>query len=165
MRRDDLVFPVSGDWQGAVPDRRRRLTPVMASRSQPVRLKRVHEEVLPADGLRILVDRLWPRGITRAGAAVDLWLKDAAPSTGLRQWYGHDPQRWKTFGQKYRTELLRRPEVLDLINDLRRRAPITLVFGAANMAQNHAIVLRAVLEEHVRGRRSANKAEKNDESQ
>ena len=115
-------------------------------RRRPVKLKRVYERPSAADGMRVLVDRLWPRGLTKHDVSADLWLRDAAPSSGLRRWYGHDPRRWKAFRRKYRAELAQRPEILSLLSDLRRRAPLTLLFGAHDAARNNAVVLREVLE-------------------
>jgi uncharacterized protein YeaO (DUF488 family) len=111
-----------------------------------IRLKRVYDPPGPEDGLRVLVDGLWPRGLSRRAVSADLWLKEAAPSSALRRWYGHDPRRWQAFCRKYRTELARRPEILRLIDDLRRRAPVTLLFGARDAARNNAVVLREMLE-------------------
>jgi uncharacterized protein YeaO (DUF488 family) len=118
---------------------------------RPVRLKPVYEQPSIADGMRVLVDHLWPRGMTKHDVSVDLWLRDAAPSSGLRRWYGHDARRWRRFSRKYRTELARQPEVLALLDDLRRRAPVTLIFGARDEAHSHAVVLRDMLEEYKRG--------------
>jgi uncharacterized protein YeaO (DUF488 family) len=114
---------------------------------RPLRLKRVYEQPSIADGTRVLVDRLWPRGLSRQDVDADLWLKEAAPSSGLRRWYGHDPRRWGQFSRKYRSELARRPGVLELLDDLRRRAPVTLIFGARDEAHSHAAVLQRVLED------------------
>jgi uncharacterized protein YeaO (DUF488 family) len=94
----------------------------------------------------VLVDRLWPRGLSRPAAAADLWLKNAAPSIALRRWFGHDPRRWSAFRRKYRAELARQPDVLHLLDDLRRRSPVTLLFGAHDEARNNAVVLREVLD-------------------
>jgi uncharacterized protein YeaO (DUF488 family) len=124
---------------------------------RPIKLKRVYERPGIGDGVRILVDRLWPRGLSRQEASADFWLKDAAPSAVLRRWYGHDPRRWKRFAKKYRAELSQEPEVLELLDDLRRRAPVTLLFGARDAAHSHAVVLREVLEE--RRRRRINKGD------
>ena len=115
-------------------------------RRRTIRLKRVYDAPRPDDGLRVLVDGLWPRGLSRRAACADLWLKEAAPSSSLRRWYGHDPRRWKAFRRKYRAELAQRPEILSLLSDLRRRAPLTLLFGAHDAARNNAVVLRDVLE-------------------
>jgi uncharacterized protein YeaO (DUF488 family) len=124
---------------------------LQAARRQAVQLKRAHETPAAGDGMRILVDRLWPRGLSRERVAADLWLKDAAPSDALRRWFGHEPSRWAAFAARYRAELARRPEVLQTFDELRRRGPITLLYAARDRAINHAVVLRAVLDE----RRSA----------
>jgi len=113
---------------------------------RPVRLKRVYEQPTVADGTRVLVDRLWPRGLSKQEVAADLWLREAAPSAPLRRWFGHDARRWRQFAHKYRSELARQPEVLELLDDLRRRTPVTLIFGARDQAHSHAVVLRDVLE-------------------
>lgn len=115
-------------------------------RRRPIKLKRVYEPPCAADGLRVLVDGLWPRGLSKRAVAADLWLKEAAPSSALRSWYGHDPRRWRAFAARYRAELGRRPEVLHLLEDLQRRAPLTLVFGARDTERNNAVVLRALLD-------------------
>jgi uncharacterized protein YeaO (DUF488 family) len=113
---------------------------------RPIKLKRVYEKPSPEDGMRVLVDRLWPRGLSRPAAAADLWLKDVAPSVALRRWFGHDPRRWSAFRRKYRAELAQRPDVVHLLDDLRRRSPVTLLFGAHDQARNNAVVLREVLD-------------------
>jgi uncharacterized protein YeaO (DUF488 family) len=95
-----------------------------------------------------LVDRLWPRGVSRDQAAADLWLKDAAPSDALRRWYGHAPARWAAFQRKYRAELAGRLEILRLLDELRRRGPVTLLYGARDTAHNNAVVLSEVLNEN-----------------
>jgi uncharacterized protein YeaO (DUF488 family) len=115
-------------------------------RRRAIRLKRVYERPSPSDGMRVLVDGLWPRGLSRQAACADLWLREAAPSARLRRWYGHDPRRWKRFREKYRAELERRPEVLVLLDDLRRRSPVTLLFGAADTQRNNAVVLSELLQ-------------------
>jgi uncharacterized protein YeaO (DUF488 family) len=114
---------------------------------RPIYLKRVYEVPSPHDGLRVLVDRLWPRGLTRHQASADLWLKDVAPSAALRGWYGHEPARWSGFARKYRAELKEQRDLLRMLDDLRRRGPLTLLFGAREGARSHALVLRDVLEE------------------
>ena len=115
-------------------------------RRKPIKLKRVYDKPAADDGLRVLVDGLWPRGVSRRVASADLWLKEAAPSSALRRWFGHDARRWKGFCRKYRAELARRPEILKLLNDLRRSAPLTLLFGAHDEARNNAVVLREMLD-------------------
>ena len=113
---------------------------------RPLRLKRVYDPPSIADGTRVLVDRLWPRGLSRHEVSADLWLREAAPSPALRRWFGHDARRWHQFTRKYRNELARQPEVLELLDDLRRRAPVTLIFGARDPDHNNAVVLRQILE-------------------
>ena len=112
-----------------------------------VGLKRAYERPTPGDGIRVLVDRLWPRGLSKSELAIDFWLRDVAPSDALRRWYGHDPQRWRSFATKYRAQLAHRTEPLRLLDDLRRRGRVTLLYGARDVTRNHAVVLRAVLEE------------------
>ena len=116
----------------------------MAGQSR-VQLKRAYDPPSPRDGTRILVDRLWPRGVKKAKARIDLWLKDAAPSTALRQWFGHDPARWNEFRRRYRVELKRQPEVMAQLRTLARQGRITLVFGARDERRNQAVVLSGLL--------------------
>ena len=116
-------------------------------RRRPIRLKRVYEQPSSADGMRVLVDRLWPRGLSRQRVSADLWLRDAAPSNELRRWYSHDVRRWRQFSRKYRSELARQLDVVELLDDLRRRAPVTLIYGARDTAHSHAAVLCEVLDE------------------
>jgi len=113
---------------------------------RPVKVKRVYDQPDARDGMRVLVDRLWPRGISRDQAMADLWLREAAPSDALRRWYGHEPNRWEPFRRKYRAELAGRADVLRLLDDLRRRGPLTLLYGARDTKRNNAVVLCEVLE-------------------
>lgn len=115
-------------------------------RRRPLKLKRIYDRPGPEDGLRVLVDRLWPRGLSRRAACADLWLKEAAPSGTLRRWYGHDPRRWTAFRRRYAAELAQRPEILRLLDDLRRRSPLTLLFSARDATRNNAAVLRDLLD-------------------
>ncbi len=110
-----------------------------------IRLKRAYASPAPADGARILVDRLWPRGLSKAAAAIDQWLKEIAPSTGLRQWFGHDPARWREFRRRYAAELRACPDALRDLRERARRGPITLIYAARDEAHNDAVVLREVL--------------------
>lgn len=112
-----------------------------------ISLKRAYEPRGAEDGVRVLVDRLWPRALTKAQVAVDIWLKEAAPSNALRRWFGHDPRRWERFRAKYRAELAQHPELLEQRDRLRCRGPLTLVYGARDEARNQAVVLREVLDE------------------
>ncbi len=110
-----------------------------------VRLKRVYAPASADDGARVLVDRLWPRGVSKARAALGSWSKDAAPSTELRQWFGHDPARWESFCERYRAELKHSPEAVEALRILARQGPVTLLFGARDEVHNEAVVLREVL--------------------
>lgn len=110
-----------------------------------IRIKRAYEAAAADDGVRVLVDRLWPRGLRKTDVAADLWLKDAAPSAALREWFGHAPERWDEFREKYRTELAARPGVVAQLLALARHGRLTLVYGARDEAHNQAVVLRSVL--------------------
>ena len=112
-----------------------------------VRLKRVYEEPSARDGFRVLVDRLWPRGLTKRRAAVNLWLKNVAPSTKLRKWFGHDPAKWKVFQNRYRTELKEHKDALSLLKQKSREHTVTLVYGARDKEHNAALVLKVILGE------------------
>jgi uncharacterized protein YeaO (DUF488 family) len=110
-----------------------------------IQIKRAYQKPALEDGIRILVDRLWPRGLSKKAAGIDQWAKEIAPSTKLRKWFAHDPERWKEFGRRYRAELQGQAEKLEDIRRLARREPITLVYGARDEVHNDAIVLRDVL--------------------
>ena len=110
-----------------------------------VRMKRAYDPPAKGDGRRILVDRLWPRGVSKADAAIDRWAKDIAPSTKLRQWFGHDPERWKAFRTRYAREVREHPETLAELRRLARQGPITLVYSARDETHNDAVALRQVL--------------------
>ena len=109
-------------------------------------LKRAYEPVAPDDGQRVLVDRLWPRGVSKEKAAIDLWLKEIAPSTALRQWFGHDPALWDEFQSRYRAELDANGEVVEQLRDVIRAGKTTLIYGAKDEVHNDAVVLAAYLE-------------------
>lgn len=112
-----------------------------------IKLKRVYEQAEPSDGFRVLVDRLWPRGISKEEAHFDEWLKDIAPSTELRKWFGHDPAKWPVFQQRYRAELAAKTVVLEkLLADAAGR-DITLVYASREQHYNNVTVLKEVLEE------------------
>jgi uncharacterized protein YeaO (DUF488 family) len=110
-----------------------------------LRLKRAYEPASSADGRRILIDRLWPRGLSKRRAAIDEWLKEIAPSTPLRRWFGHDPKKWLEFQRRYKRELRERKDLLRKIATLASRRRVTLVFGARDELHNDAVVLAAVL--------------------
>lgn len=113
--------------------------------AKDINLKRAYEVPATGDGTRILVDRLWPRGLRKADAAIDRWIKDIAPSTELRKWFGHDPVRWLEFRQRYADEIQGQPEALDELLTCARAGRITLVFAAHDEAHNNAVVLKDVL--------------------
>jgi len=125
----------------------------MASSHHRIRIKRAYEDPAPDDGYRVLVDRLWPRGLKRDGLRLDAWLKDLAPSPELRRWFGHDPTRWQEFRRRYEVELSR-PEARTLLDELAERArlgPVTLIYAARDEQHNGAVVLRDLLEERLSG--------------
>jgi uncharacterized protein YeaO (DUF488 family) len=120
-----------------------------------LRTKRVYEAPARSDGQRILVDRLWPRGMRKEDAAIDEWMKEIAPSTELRQWFGHDPKKWPEFERRYRQELRAREDLLRTIARRASRGTVTLVYGARDEAHNHAVVLAALVRPRVARARAA----------
>ncbi|MGH2583888.1 MAG: DUF488 domain-containing protein [Dehalococcoidia bacterium] len=111
-------------------------------------LKRVYEPAGDDDGERLLVDRLWPRGVSKAEAKLTDWLKDLAPSTELRRWFGHEPSRWAEFHQRYSAEL-GRPKaqaIVQMLADKARQGPVTLVYAARDTEHNEAVVLQQLIE-------------------
>jgi uncharacterized protein YeaO (DUF488 family) len=113
-----------------------------------IHLKRVYDAPAAGDGTRVLVERLWPRGLTRERAAVDLWLKDVAPSPELRKWFGHDPARWEGFQERYRRELREKADAVRLLKQKAKEGPVTLVYAARDEEHNGALVLKRVLHGH-----------------
>ena len=115
---------------------------------ESVQVKRAYDPPSQADGVRVLVDRLWPRGLTKTAAAVDLWLKDIAPSVTLRRWFNHDPSRWAEFTERYAAELdalgTRSPAIAALVAAI-RGGKVTLLFGARDPRHNNATALRSYL--------------------
>ncbi|MEO8824110.1 MAG: DUF488 domain-containing protein [Ginsengibacter sp.] len=105
-------------------------------------LKRIYEPPEKEDGFRILVDRLWPRGFTKEKAALDLWLKEIAPSTELRKWFNHDPDKWKDFQKKYQAELKENKEAVSTIKDHLKNGTVTLLYGAKDEVHNEALVIK-----------------------
>lgn len=112
-----------------------------------IRLKRVYEGPEKSDGVRVLVDRLWPRGVRKEEAGLDLWLKDIAPSSGLRKWFGHDPAKWDEFVERYRRELAESDALVQQLAGLAKKGRLTLVFSARDTERNNAVVLRSYLQE------------------
>ena len=113
-----------------------------------VKVKRIYEAPDPSDGTRVLVDRLWARGLTKEKAALDLWLKDIAPSTELRKWFSHDPTKWEEFQKRYRAELEKNGEAVARLRDEMAKGPVTLLYGARDQEHNEALVLRDFLSHH-----------------
>jgi len=113
-----------------------------------VRLKRAYEAPSVDDGARVLVDRLWPRGVRKTDAAIDHWAKELSPSTELRKWFGHDPARWEEFRQRYVAEIDQHRDELDRLRDLARQGVVTLVYAAHDQEHNDAVVLREILLSH-----------------
>jgi uncharacterized protein YeaO (DUF488 family) len=110
-----------------------------------IRLKRAYDPAEPEDGTRILVDRLWPRGLSRGEAKLDHWIKDVAPSAELRRWFGHDPAKWAEFRKRYEAELAHNSSLEELRALVRRDRRVTLLFGARDVEHNNAVVLRGLL--------------------
>lgn len=117
-----------------------------------IRLKRAYEPASSRDGIRFLVERLWPRGVTKEKLRIEAWLKEAGPTTELRKWFGHDPEKWDEFRRRYRRELDSHPEVWQRIVSAARRGPVTLVYSSHDTEHNNAVALKEYLE--ARARRS-----------
>ncbi len=115
-----------------------------------VSLKRAYAAPGPDDGCRVLVDRLWPRGLTKEAAGIDLWLKEIAPSNELRQWFGHDAERWDEFRRRYLAEIKQHPEALEQLMAVIHRGHVTLIYGAKDEEHNNAVVLKAFVESKFR---------------
>jgi uncharacterized protein YeaO (DUF488 family) len=113
--------------------------------ARDIKLKRAYSPPSARDGKRILIDRLWPRGVRKSDAAIDRWIKEIAPSTTLRKWFGHDPARWQEFRRRYAAEIRDHAQPLAELRATARKGPITLVFGARDELHNDAVVLRDVL--------------------
>jgi uncharacterized protein YeaO (DUF488 family) len=107
-----------------------------------IKIKRVYEKPGKEDGSRILVDRLWPRGLTKEKAALNLWLKDIAPTTELRKWFNHDPAKWNEFIKKYLKELKENEESVSILKDFLKKGPVTLIYAAKDEAHNEALVIK-----------------------
>jgi uncharacterized protein YeaO (DUF488 family) len=117
----------------------------MATRAVDIRIKRAYVPSARADGTRVLVDRLWPRGVSKEALAVEQWMKEIGPSDALRRWFDHDPERWAEFRRRYTAELAKQPALLAELRSLARKATLTLVYGARDEAHNNAVALRAAL--------------------
>jgi uncharacterized protein YeaO (DUF488 family) len=110
-----------------------------------IKLKRIYDPFSPQDGKRVLVDRLWPRGVKKENAHIDEWLKDIAPSDALRKWYSHDPSRWEEFRKRYTNELKDKKDILKELLADSRKGTVTLLFGAKDRERNNAVVIKEVL--------------------
>lgn len=115
-----------------------------------LKIKRVYEAPDKEDGERVLVDRLWPRGLTKEKAAVDIWLKEIGPTTALRKWFAHDPAKWKGFQKKYCQELAENTEQVDTLREHIKKGKVTLVYGARDQEHNEALVLKEWLEHKIK---------------
>ncbi len=116
-----------------------------------VRVKRVYESISRSDGPRFLVERFWPRGVKKEKLKLESWLKDVAPSDGLRRWFGHDPTKWEEFQQRYRAELQADPSALQPLIEAAKQGNVTLLYSARDTEHNNALVLKAYLEEYLAG--------------
>ena len=112
-----------------------------------IKLKRAYDPPDPADGSRILVDRLWPRGLSKARARIDFWAKELAPSTALRQWYGHDPEKWPEFQQRYFAELAASRSGIEELRPFLETGPVSLIYSSTELHRNNAVALKVYLEE------------------
>ena len=115
-----------------------------------IRLKRVYEDAEADDGVRFLVERLWPRGMRKDDLVINDWLKDVAPSVSLRRWFSHDPNKWKRFQQRYRQELDENPDAWKILLEAARRGNVTLLYSARDTEHNSALLLKSFLEEQMR---------------
>ena len=113
-----------------------------------IQLKRAYDKPAATDGFRVLIDRLWPRGVTKEKLKAHLWLKSIAPSTELRKWFGHDPEKWNEFRKRYFKELDSHPEEIQLLREKARKGKLTLVYGAKEERFNDAVAIKEYLESH-----------------
>jgi uncharacterized protein YeaO (DUF488 family) len=116
-----------------------------------VKIKRIYDQPTEGDGFRILVDRLWPRGMSKDKVKIDLWLKDIAPSHGLRKWYAHDPRKWVEFKRRYFEELGGKRELVELILEKRGKRTVTLLYGSKEEKRNNAVALKEYIEAKTKG--------------
>lgn len=140
-----LMSPLS-EWSRGRSNGKLRKTPMKGKiGADRVRIKRAYEPPASEDGTRVLVDRLWPRGVKKANAAIDEWMKAIAPSTELRKWFGHTSERWPEFQRRYRSEIRRHPAELERLRELAQDGPVTLIYAAHDDTHNDAVVLRDLL--------------------
>lgn len=134
-------FPRSGRFQPS------KASKGNTSKLMTIRLKRIYENPSTQDGFRVLIDRLWPRGLAKESAALDLWLQDAAPSTTLRKWFNHDPSRWQEFTRRYAIELDQQPDAIAKLRNMALKGRLTLLFSTATLEWNNAVALKGYLEQ------------------
>ncbi|MFZ0559396.1 MAG: DUF488 domain-containing protein [Methylovirgula sp.] len=120
-----------------------------------IRSKRIYDPVEPDDGARVLVDRVWPRGMTKEAAALTMWLKEVAPTTRLRKWFGHEPARWREFRRRYHAELDENPVAVQQLRDLMKAGRVTLVYGAHDSMHNQALALAEYIQAHKKADRGS----------
>ncbi len=125
---------------------RKRVSKNLEWYAMAIGLKRIYEPVLPSDGIRILVERLWPRGVSKQDAGVDFWAKEVAPSDQLRRWFSHEPAKWSQFKERYFAELEQRPEAIELLRQRMGDRPVTFVFASRQLRLNNAVALKEFLE-------------------
>lgn len=118
--------------------------------NQRFQIKRIYDDPSGEDGYRILVDRLWPRGVSKEVAKLDEWLKEIAPSTELRKWFDHDPKKFDEFADRYKGELTRKEKVIDRLLETAEEQNVTLLYAAKDEEHNHALVLKEFLEEQLK---------------
>jgi len=116
-----------------------------------IRVKRIYDEATDEDGYRVLVDRVWPRGMSKEKASIDEWARDLAPSAALRRWFAHDPGRWAVFQARYADELAAQREAIAALLARARAGPVTILYGARDRDHNNAVALRLYLEQHAAG--------------
>jgi uncharacterized protein YeaO (DUF488 family) len=122
-------------------------------RKSVIQLKRAYDTVDSADGTRFLVERLWPRGVKKTALPVEAWLKEVAPSTALRRWFGHDPKKWPEFRRRYFHELTENVDALEPIIKASRTGPVTLIYSSHDTEHNNAVALKDYVESHMRSRK------------
>jgi uncharacterized protein YeaO (DUF488 family) len=122
-----------------------------------IQIKRVYDPPAKTDGLRLLVERLWPRGMKKEALKMDGWLKDAAPSTELRKWFGHDAAKWAEFQRRYRAELREQPEAWQPVLDAAKKGTVTLLFSSHDAEHNNVVALKAYVEKRAKARSGGSK--------
>jgi uncharacterized protein YeaO (DUF488 family) len=123
-------------------------------KTSALQIKRVYDPPESSDGFRVLVDRLWPRGLSRKPSRIDLWLKESAPSPALRTWFSHDTKKWEEFRARYKEELRNNPGPVILLKKLQAEKPVTLLFASSDISHNNAVVLREFLLRAKKGTRT-----------